>query len=40
MLSPFHRYFRADEMEVIGHQDPGGEAPAEAVDNLAEEGEA
>src|SRR5260221_14315034 len=28
-----------DEMEVIGHQDPGGEAPAEAVDDLAEEGE-
>src|SRR5258708_40176795 len=28
-----------DEMEVIGHQDPGGEAPAEAVDDFAEEGE-
>src|SRR5258708_26934516 len=28
-----------DEMEVIGHQDPGGEAQAEAVHDLAEEGE-
>src|SRR5258708_29764069 len=28
-----------DEMEVIGHQDTGGEAPAEAVDDLGEEGE-
>src|SRR5258707_11162237 len=26
-------------MEVIGHQEPGGEAPAEAVDDLAEESE-